>query len=261
MTKLGRDIIAAVIGILGLLFIVSMFAFVCGKAKAGNLNGQAGYETALLNLLHASSSHDDWTQAKIREFINEGITFVEGVSKENEVHDTITFNINESAAADTGFYYALSSDAASGGVLNVTYFNSNIGELVALSQRNIEDFGKDRPTEDAGSSAKFTYMYSEAFDTLMFYPIPQVAYVAHVISYKVSDWMTGTGADTLVTLPLFHRLLALEMAYGYAMLSTGTAEGFGKFQAIKQGVLEAIYGLPPEPQIQVQSLGIEGEGQ
>ena len=254
-----KRIATILIAIFTMLIGFMLLSFMCDDAKAGNLNGQAGYEIALLNLLHASSGHDDWTQAKIREFINEGITFVEGVSKENEVHDTITFNINEDAAADTGFYYALSSDAASGGVLNVTYFNSNTLELIALAQRNIEDFGKDNIA--GKSTADFTYMYSEAFDTLMFYPIPDVAYVAHIVSYKVSNWMTGVAADTLVTLPLFHRLLALEMAYGYAMLSTGTAEGFGKFQAIKQGVLEAIYGLPPEPQIQVQSLGIEETGQ
>jgi hypothetical protein len=102
-------------------------------------------------------------------------------------------------------------------------------------------------------------MYSEAFDTLMVYPIPDRDDIMHIISYKVSDWMSGI--DTTVTLPLFHRLLALEMAYGYAQAMTGTAEGFQRFQAIRQGVLEAIYGLPPEPEAQVQSLGIEGEGQ
>jgi hypothetical protein len=252
---MARSIIQILIGIFVLIFGLLLLSLVCGEAEAGNLNGQAGYESVLYNLLHASSTHADWTEAKIDECINLGITFVEGVSKANEVHDTITFNINESAAADTGFCYALSADARSGGVLNVLYFNSNTAELMALSKRNIEDFGKD--AVDGKSPADFTYMYSEAFDTLLVYPIPDRDDVMHVISYKVSDWMSGT--DTTVTLPLFHRLLALEMAYGYAQLSTGTAEGFQRFTAIKESVLQALYGLPPEPEAQVQSLGIEGQ--
>lgn len=249
-----RQIITALIAILVLCLGLTFLSIVC---RAGNLNGQAGYEAALLNLLHASSGHDDWTQAKIREFINEGITFVEGVSKENEVHDTVTFAPGTSPI-DSAFLYTVSSDIASGGILNVFYMNTYVDELIALSRRNPEDFGKD----DIGSGesgATFTYMFGDFDDTLMVYPKPDQPYVMHIVGYKVSDWMTGAGADTVVTLPLFHRLLALEMAYGYAMLSTGTAEGFGKFQAIRQGVLEAIYGLPPEPEKQVQSLGIEGQ--
>jgi len=255
MTKLGKDIVMATIGILAILFIFTILGFVFGKVHAGNLNGQAGFESVLYNLLHATSTHNDWTEAKIDECINLGITFVEGVSKANEVHDTLTFNINESAVADTGFCYALSANARSGGVLNVFYVNSYTSELIALSRRNIEDFGKD--AEGGKSTAKFTYMFSEAFDTLLFYPIPDVDYVAHVISYKVSNWMAGT--DTLCTLPLFHRVLAVEMAYAYAQLMTGTAEGFQRFATIKDGVLQAIYGLPPEPEKQIQSLGVEGQ--
>jgi len=255
---MGRDIVMGLILILMLIAMLTVCSVVC---RADNLNGQEGFEAVLLNMLHASSTHADWTETKIDELNNMGITFIEGVAKSNLVHDTLTFNINEDAVADTGFCYALSANARSGGVLNVFYVYSSGGatELVALSQRNIEDFGKDRPTEDAGSSAKFTYMYSTAFDTLLLYPIPDKDYVMHIISYKVSNWMTGVAADTVVTLPLFHRLLALEMAYGYAQLSTNTTEGFQRFTTIRQGVLEALYGLPPEPEAQVQSLGIAEE--
>ena len=254
-----KRIATILLAIFTMLIGFMLLSFMCGQTKADNLNGQVGFQSVLYNMLHASSTHADWTEAKIDECINLGITFVEGVSKANEVHDTLTFNTNEDADADSGFCYALSSDARSGGVLNVLYFNSNTAELIALARRNIEDFGKDAIS--GKSPSKFTYMYSTAFDTLLVYPIPDRADMMHIISYKVSKWMTGVAADTVVALPLFHRLLALEMAYGYAQVMTGTAEGFQRFQTIKESVLQSLYGLPPEPQTQVQSLGLEETGQ
>lgn len=248
MTRHGRDMIAV------LLFIALALLILTIAARADELSTGSDYKDCLYNLLRADENSQDWDTTKVYRCVSMGITFVEGVSKANVVHDTLTFNTDFSTAADTGFFYALSTNAGSGGVLNVFYVDQNINDLISLSKRQLEDFGQDIASHSTDQS-KRTYMWTEVHDSLLVYPLPDVSYVMHVISYKVSDWVVYNTATT--GLPLFYRLLALEMAYGYAMLMTGTAEGFQKYSQVRRSVLEAIYSVPPEPQVEVQSLGME----
>lgn len=233
-------------GIAFLLLVMVILATVC---RADELQYRIDYENCLYNLLHADENNADWDTAKVYRAINLGVTFVEGVSKSNEGHDTTTFNV---ARADTALLYALSTDAASGGVLNVVYYDEELDELRSLIKRPIDEFGKGITAQQQES--KRTYMYSEINDTIMVYPRPDVAYVMHIFSYKVSDWLETDSSE--VAMPPLLRLLALEMAYGYAQLMTGTDKGFQRYGEIRNNVLTVIYSIPPATPKDIQSLGI-----
>lgn len=253
MTKMGKQIVSALLGIAFLLLLLSLCATVC---KADELKYRIDYENCLYNMLHADDANDDWTTAKLYRAINMGITFVEGVSQANQIHDTVSFAPG-TAPVDTSVFYALSTDAATGGVVNVVYLDDAQDELIALTKRPIEEFGKDHIGNQEPGSPR-TYMFAEFGDSIIVYPRPDVDYVMHVFSYKVSDWLEGDSTE--VTLPIYYRLLALEMAYAYAQLMTGTQNGFERYGQIRNNVLTAIYSVPPVPPKEIQPLGMN-EGQ
>lgn len=249
MSYLGKQLISILLGILVVVMVFFLLASTCG---ADELQYRIDYENCLYDLLHADENNDDWDTTKVWRAINMGITFVEGTGKKNEIHDTISFAMG-TTPVDTTLFYALSTHAASGGVLNVFYVDGEWNQLIALSKRPPEEFGKDHLTGQE-PEAKRTYMFCEFGDTILVYPRPDIDYVMHIFSYKVSDWLDADSTE--IELPMFHRLLALEMAYAYCQLMTGTQVGFSKYTQIKDGVLQAIFGLPPESVEEVQSLGI-----
>jgi len=252
MTRMGRQMISALLAMAVLLLLLLVCATVC---RAVNLSTRADYETALYYMIHADVNNADWDTLKLHTAINMGITLVEGLSKKNEIHDTVSFAPGTSPA-DTSVFYALSTSAASGGVLNVLYLDEDKNELVALTKREIEDFGKDQIGNQEPGAIR-TYMFAEFHDTIMVYPRPDIDYTMHVYSYKISNWLSLDTSS--VGLPLFYRVLALEMAYGYACVMTGTQWGFERYQQIRNNVLSAIYAVPPAVPSEVQTLGLTEE--
>lgn len=211
--------------------------FVCDKADGASLSNRHEMQAAVYKWLRATAANNFMDSLRVQEGINRAMNFVEFHAKTNKICDTIHLN------PDT-YFYPIPSAAATDGVLRVLRANSVKGQLEALTQRDLTDFGK----------AEFNpqTIYSVVGDSLMIYKTADVTDILYVFSWKQTDDLALPA--TTIDIPFAYRRMILDLAIAECERMRGNMQVWNE---TRSAIMQEIFGLPAEPDKEPQELGLE----